>query len=78
MMHTLAHSENRNIYDLSLEFMDPRGSERAMKRSLNSKIKLQEKVILKDQLMSLKTVGTNETQAFVIKIGKVVILSPHG
>ena len=72
MMHTLAHSENRQLYYLSLEFMSPKDSERAMKRNLVTKIKLQEKIILKDQLMSLKATGTRETQSFAMKIGKKI------
>ena len=70
MIHTPAPRDY--IYNLSLEFMDPKGAEWAMKRCLNSKVKLQEKIILKDQLMCLKKIGTNETQCLALKIGKKI------
>ena len=53
-MHTPAPQDR--LFDLSLEFMDPLGSERAMRRSLGSKLKLQDKYILKDKLICLKSV----------------------
>merc|ERR1711954_309719 len=43
-----------------------------MKRNLNLKMKLQEKILLKDQLMCLKSVGTNEVQSLVRKICKKI------
>ena len=52
--------------------MNPPDSERAMKRFLKTKLRLQERTILKDQLLSLKTVGTNETQSFAVKICKKI------
>ena len=72
MIHTPAHSDDRRIFHLSLEFMQPEVAERAMKRNFNSKLKLQEKILLKDQLMCLKKVGTNEVQSFATKICKKI------
>ena len=71
-MHTPAQSDYRAIYNLSMEFMDPQGAEWTMKTNLKSKIKLQNKTILKDQLICLKNVGTNETQCLAMKIGKKI------
>ena len=71
-MHTPAHSDDQRIFHLSMEFMQPKAAERLMKRNLDSKLKLQEKILLKDQLMCLKTVGTNEVQSLVIKICKKI------
>ena len=71
-MHSPAQSDYRAIYNLSMEFMDPQGAEWAMKTNLKSKIKLQNKTILKDQLICLKNVGTNETQCLAMKIGKKI------
>ena len=55
-----------------MEFMDPEGTEWAMKRNLKSKIKIQEKVLLKDQLICLKGIGSNKAQCFAFKICKKI------
>ena len=72
MIHTPAHRDHRIIYDLSLEFMDPPSSERAMRKSMQSKLNLQEKILLKDQMMCLKDIGTNEIQSMAIKVSKKI------
>ena len=73
MIHTPAHREyRRNIYDLSLEFMNPTSSERAMRKSLESKTNVQEKILLKDRMMSLKNIGTNEVQSLAAKVTKKI------
>ena len=72
MIHTPARKDCRVIYDLSLEFMDPEGAERAMKKHFHSRSKLQEKILLKDQLMGLRGIGTNEAQSFALKVGKKI------
>ena len=77
-MHTPAHQDYGQLYDLSMEFMDPEGAERAMRRSLKSKIKLQDKIILKDQMMCLKSVGTNEVQCAASKIAKKIKFDREG
>ena len=71
-MHTPAHQDYGEIYNLSLEFMDPRGAERAMRRCLKSKLQVQNKIILKDQMMCLKGIGTNEIQCGAIKISNKI------
>ena len=68
MFHTPAHPDCEAIHNLSLEFMDPLGAERAMKKSLQSKLKYQEKIIMRDQFICLKNVGTNEVRCFAIKV----------
>ena len=72
MMHAPAHQDHRTIYDLSLEFMNPISSERAMRKSLESKINLQEKILLKDRMMCLKNQGTNEVQSLAMKMSKKI------
>ena len=72
MCPTPAQAGHRLIYDLSNEFTDPRGAERAMRRSLNSKIKLQNQIIVKDQFQGLRNVGTDEIQNFTMKVMKKV------
>ena len=68
MIHTPAQPDNREIYCLSLEFMDPKGTEWAMRKCFHSKFKLQEKTLLKDRLICLKNIGTNETLSYATKI----------
>ena len=68
MLHTPAQLDCEEIYNLSLEYMDPEGTEWAMKNSLQAKLKLQDKVILKDEFMCLKNVGTNEIQCSALKM----------
>ena len=72
MSHTPAPSDYRVFYNLSMEFMEPQVAEWAMKKYFRSKMKLQEKTILKDKLICLKDIGTNEVQCFAIKISNKV------
>ena len=75
MMHTPAHRDyrdHRRIYDLSMEFMDPPSSELAMRRSLKSKQNFQDKILLKDKMMCLRNIGTNEVQCLAVKISKKI------
>ena len=67
-MHTPACLDYREIYGLSLEFIDPGGAEWAMRRNLKSKIRHKENIILRDQLNSLRAVGTNEVQCLALKM----------
>ena len=78
MIHAPAHPDDRRIFHLSMEFMQPEVAERAMKRNLDLKMKLQEKILLKDQLMCLKSVGTNEVQSLAMKICKKIKSDQHG
>ena len=72
MNHTPAQSSHRKIFDLSLEFMDPQGAERAMTKNLESKLKVQSKIILKDQMMCLKHTGSDEVQSLASKVVKKI------
>ena len=72
MLHTPALRDDREIYYLSMEFMDLKGTELAMKKCLTSNVKFQYNTILKDQLISLKNIGTNETQCFARKVGNKI------
>ena len=70
MIHTPAHHDDRKLYHLSLEFMQPEVVEREMQRNLHMKMKLQERILLKDQMMCLKSAGTNEIQSLARKVCK--------
>ena len=72
MNHTPAQPGRRKIFDLSLELMDPLGAERAMTKSIESKLKVQSKIIFKDQMMCLKKVGSDEVQSLAMKITKKI------
>ena len=52
--------------------MDPQGAERAMTKNLESKLKVQSKIILKDQMMCLKHTGSDEVQSLASKIVKKI------
>ena len=72
MIHTPALQGHTIIFDLSTEFMDPLGAEWAMRKSLRSRLKMQEKILLKDQMMCLKEVGTDEIQNVACKVAKKI------
>ena len=69
-MHTPAPQDQ--IHNLSMEFMNPLGAERAMRKSLKSKLTIQEKILLKDQMMCLKEIGTDEIQNVACKVSKKI------
>ena len=67
-----AQLNHDKINDFAAEFTQPLVAERAMRRSLKSNIKYQEKIIIKDQMMCLKHVGTEEVQCFALKVCKKI------
>ena len=72
MIHTPAHHDHKKIFDLSAEFMQPMAAERAMRKNLKSKINLQQRIIVRDQMNCLKHIGTDEVQCIADKVSKKI------
>ena len=68
MFYAPARYDCDDVYNLSLEYMHPESAEWAMRKNLQSKIKLQEKITMKDQFRTLKTARTNDIQCFTVKV----------
>ena len=60
MNHAYAHKPSDFITNLSNEFMHPSDAERAMRKCLNSRLKLQNRTITRDELQRLDKTGTND------------------
>ena len=70
MIQTPAARKMNAIFNLANEYMHPRGVEMAMRKNMFSQIKLQNRILTRNELGKLKTYGTNDAYSLARSISQ--------